>query len=138
MATLSIIAANCGRGTGEENSILEHGSKFSFKNDFFANSTVRSLSRSVNGVWFGYVEGIRVRSGKKFRIAAKIKKGKKRDYPWPDDIDPDSEKALTYLSYFKPLDEKPKPVALAFEKPLVDLEKKIIEVNCFLMLPILQ
>ncbi|KAL9435077.1 hypothetical protein AB3S75_021358 [Citrus x aurantiifolia] len=36
---------------------------------------------------------------------------------------------LTYLSYFKPQEEKPKPVTLPFERPLVDTEKKITEVR---------
>lgn len=70
------------------------------------------------------------RNGHKMRILANVRKGKKHDYPWPDDIDPlSSTGALTYLSSFKPLSEKPKPVTLAFEKPLVDLEKKIIEIS---------
>ncbi|KAL3536842.1 hypothetical protein ACH5RR_000208 [Cinchona calisaya] len=130
MTTLSIIAATCGRGSGEENNISEIGSNFCFRNEFFDNRAIRGLSRSLNGVWFRNVEGSRMRSVKTFRIAAKIKKGKKKhDYPWPDDIDPNCDKPLDYLSYFKPLDEKPKPVTLAFEKPLVDLEKKIIEVR---------
>ncbi|XP_015961687.1 acetyl-coenzyme A carboxylase carboxyl transferase subunit alpha, chloroplastic-like [Arachis duranensis] len=66
----------------------------------------------------------------RFNVAAKIRKGKKHDYPWPDKMDPNiSSGYLTYLSHFKPLAEKPKPVTLDFEKPLVDLEKKIIEVR---------
>ncbi|KAG6515516.1 acetyl-coenzyme A carboxylase carboxyl transferase subunit alpha, chloroplastic-like [Zingiber officinale] len=62
--------------------------------------------------------------------AAKIRKGKKHDYPWPKVIDPNMESGhLSYLSQFKPLAEKPKPVTLAFEKPLVELEKKITDVR---------
>lgn len=62
--------------------------------------------------------------------AAKIRKGKKHDYPWPKVIDPNLESGhLSYLSQFKSLTEKPKPVTLAFEKPLVDLEKKITDVS---------
>jgi acetyl-CoA carboxylase carboxyl transferase subunit alpha len=41
---------------------------------------------------------------------------------------------LTHLSHFKPLKEKPKPVTLDFEKPLVALEKKIIDVIHFKLL----
>ncbi|PON92038.1 Acetyl-CoA carboxylase, alpha subunit [Trema orientale] len=37
--------------------------------------------------------------------------------------------SMSYLSHFKPLAEKPKPFTLAFEKPLVDLEQKITEVQ---------
>ncbi|PON43079.1 Acetyl-CoA carboxylase, alpha subunit [Parasponia andersonii] len=63
-------------------------------------------------------------------LSTSLRRGKKHDYPWPDDIDPNiSSGHLSYLSHFKPLAEKPKPVTLAFEKPLVDLEQKIIEVQ---------
>lgn len=122
MTTLSMTAGNCGRGKGEESSFFEYKSSSSFGNELL-----------LTGVWFS--EKSKVRSGEKFRIvAAKARKWKKHDYPWPDDIDPHSGNPLKYLSYFKPLEEKPKPVTLAFEKPLVDLEKKIIEVNsCFLI-----
>ncbi|CAJ1818603.1 unnamed protein product [Sphenostylis stenocarpa] len=52
------------------------------------------------------------------------------DYPWPDNMDPNiSSGHLTYLSRFKPLAEKPKPVTLDFEKPLMDLEKKVMEIR---------
>nr|XP_027115143.1 acetyl-coenzyme A carboxylase carboxyl transferase subunit alpha, chloroplastic-like isoform X1 [Coffea arabica] len=130
MTSLSITAANYGRGRSEENSILGHWPSFSFRNELFSNSiTVGGLSGCSDGVWFRAVQESRVLSEKKFQVAAKIKRGKKHDYPWPDDIDPNTDNPLAYLSYFKPLDEKPKPVTLAFEKPLVDLEKKIMEVS---------
>lgn len=125
MTTLSIIATKYGRVRGGEDSVSD------IRNSFFSNSTIRSLSRSLNRVWLRNVEGSTVRSGKKFCVAAKIKKGKKHDYPWPDDMDPNCENPLKYLSYFKPLDKQPKPVTLEFEKPLVDLEKQIMEVGCF-------
>lgn len=65
-----------------------------------------------------------------FTVSAKIKKGKKHEYPWPEDADPNVKGGvLFHLSPFKPLKEKPKPVTLAFEKPLMDLEKKIIDVR---------
>ncbi|KAL4191617.1 hypothetical protein AMTRI_Chr07g81460 [Amborella trichopoda] len=73
---------------------------------------------------------VRIRQG--FRVFAKIGKGKKHDYPWPDpdQVDPNVKGGhLSYLSHFKPLPEKPKPVTLPFEKPLVDLEKKINDVR---------
>lgn len=58
---------------------------------------------------------------------------KKHEYPWPenpDQIDPSVKGGpLSYLSHFKPLSEKPKPVVLPFEKPLMDLQRKIIDVR---------
>ncbi|OMO85161.1 Acetyl-CoA carboxylase, alpha subunit [Corchorus capsularis] len=65
-------------------------------------------------------------------VTAKLRKVKKREYPWPADPDPNVKGGvLTHLSSFKPLKEKekPKPVTLDFEKPLVDLEKKIVDVR---------
>lgn len=65
-----------------------------------------------------------------FTVSSKLRKGKKHEYPWPDDADPNVKGGvLTHLSHFKPLKEKPKPVTLDFEKPLVALEKKIIDVR---------
>jgi acetyl-CoA carboxylase carboxyl transferase subunit alpha len=64
-------------------------------------------------------------------VAAKLRKGrKKKDYPWPANPDPNVKGGvLSHLSPFKPLKEKPKPVTLDFEKPLVDLQKKIMEIR---------
>ncbi|CAK7333553.1 unnamed protein product [Dovyalis caffra] len=63
-------------------------------------------------------------------VVAKARKVKKHEYPWPEDPDPNVKGGLlTHLSHFKPLKEKPKPVTLDFEKPLVALEKKIIDVR---------
>ncbi|KAJ6826725.1 acetyl-coenzyme A carboxylase carboxyl transferase subunit alpha, chloroplastic [Iris pallida] len=66
-------------------------------------------------------------------MAKIVRKGKtKQDYPWPDELDLDPNVkggVLSYLSHFKPLKEKPKPVTLPFEKPLMDLEKKIMDVQ---------
>ncbi|KAG8500771.1 hypothetical protein CXB51_002807 [Gossypium anomalum] len=63
-------------------------------------------------------------------VVAKLKKGKKHDYPWPADPDPNVKGGvLTHLSHFKPLKEKQKPVTLDFEKPLVEIEKKMIDVR---------
>ncbi|KAL8494927.1 hypothetical protein ACS0TY_019193 [Phlomoides rotata] len=36
---------------------------------------------------------------------------------------------LSHLSHFKPLKEKPEPVTIDFEKPLMDLQKKIVDVQ---------
>lgn len=67
-------------------------------------------------------------------VCAKIGKGKKgteHEYPWPEKL-PQGEittGALKYLNRFKPLANKPKPVTLPFERPIVDLENKIDEVR---------
>ncbi|KAK9910496.1 hypothetical protein M0R45_034455 [Rubus argutus] len=74
----------------------------------------------------GKVIGIEV--GTSFCVFAKIKRGRSMIIHGPDDMGPDiSSGHLSYLSHFKPLTEKPKPVTLPFEKPLVDLEKKITD-----------
>ncbi|GFY83735.1 acetyl Co-enzyme a carboxylase carboxyltransferase alpha subunit [Actinidia rufa] len=67
---------------------------------------------------------------KAFTVSAKVRKGKKREYPWPKDADPNVEGGLLrHLSPFKPMKEKekPKPVILEFEKHLVDRQKTIVE-----------
>ncbi|OVA14085.1 Acetyl-CoA carboxylase [Macleaya cordata] len=98
------------------------------KNIFITELLNISLYRRINGVSLKGKRVSRVQKGYKFSVFAKV--GKKHDYPWPDDLEPDIKSGpLPYLSYFKPLTEKPKPVTLGFEKPLVDLEKKIIEVR---------
>lgn len=64
-----------------------------------------------------------------FTVMAKVRKVKKHEYPWPEDPDLNVKGGvLSHLSPFKPLKEKPKPVTLDFEKPLMDLQKKIIDV----------
>ncbi|CAN0926392.1 Acetyl-coenzyme A carboxylase carboxyl transferase subunit alpha, chloroplastic [Linum grandiflorum] len=64
-------------------------------------------------------------------VAAKVRRTKKRDYPWPrGDPDPNVQGGvLRHLSPFKPLTVKPKPVILEFEKPLLNLEKQISDVK---------
>eukprot|EP00252_Welwitschia_mirabilis_P001202 TRINITY_DN1110_c0_g1_i1.p1 TRINITY_DN1110_c0_g1~~TRINITY_DN1110_c0_g1_i1.p1 ORF type:complete len:491 (-),score=78.02 TRINITY_DN1110_c0_g1_i1:359-1831(-) len=66
-------------------------------------------------------------------LAAKIRKGKKgaeTEYPWPDKVSGNvNDGYLGYLSRFKPLPSRPKPVVLPFEKPIADLEKKINEIR---------
>lgn len=77
-----------------------------------------------------HLERYRARRKCRFCVFSRIRKGQKHEYPWPGDIDPNLRSGhLNYLSHFKPLAEKPKPVTLDFEKPLVDLEKKIIDVS---------
>uniref|UniRef100_A0A0D6QSU5 acetyl-CoA carboxytransferase n=1 Tax=Araucaria cunninghamii TaxID=56994 RepID=A0A0D6QSU5_ARACU len=95
-----------------------------------------SSAHGVAGTFLPAMPGkfrVRVgRSGGSFTVmAAKIKKGKKgkeKEYPWPDKIpDDDTVSPLSYLSRFKPLKEKPKQVLLPFEKPIADLERKMTE-----------
>nr|ACT83680.1 chloroplast carboxyltransferase alpha subunit [Brassica napus] len=63
-------------------------------------------------------------------VTARLKKGKKFDHPWPSNPDPNVKGGvLSYLSTFKPLGDTQKPVTLDFEKPLVELEKKIVDVR---------
>ncbi|XP_030537140.1 acetyl-coenzyme A carboxylase carboxyl transferase subunit alpha, chloroplastic [Rhodamnia argentea] len=63
-------------------------------------------------------------------VTAKLRKVKKHEYPWPEDPDPNVKGGiLSHLSPFKPLKEKPKPVTLEFEKPLMLFEKKIRDVR---------
>ncbi|KAJ0110522.1 hypothetical protein Patl1_00409 [Pistacia atlantica] len=116
MSSLSLLAGNCATVSKGDVRGLELGSSSYFCEELFAGYFLKSSFKRLNR--------------KKFGVVAKVKIGKKHEYPWPDDIDPNiSSGHLTYLSHFKPLTEKPKPVTLPFEKPLVDLEKKIIEVR---------
>ncbi|XP_034709423.1 acetyl-coenzyme A carboxylase carboxyl transferase subunit alpha, chloroplastic-like [Vitis riparia] len=130
MTTLSLISRNCGSQGGNSDRAIESGLETRIHKDFFAGGLLIGSVRRLNGVWLKNLGSPRIESRNRFHVVAKIRKGKKHDYPWPDDIDPNlSSGHLSYLSYFKPLKEKPKPVTLAFEKPLVDLEKKIVEVR---------
>lgn len=85
----------------------------------------------VNGVPLKALGRARFRTKRReLAVTAKLRKWKKNEYPWPEDADPNVKGGiLTHLSSFKPLKQKPKPVTLDFEKPLVDLEKKIIDVT---------
>lgn len=91
----------------------------------------RSSKNGVNGIPLKALGRARFGSNRRgFSVTAKLRKVKKHEYPWPDDADPNVKGGvLTHLSHFKPLKEKQKPVTLDFEKPLVALEKKIIDVN---------
>ncbi|CAK7348058.1 unnamed protein product [Dovyalis caffra] len=114
--TLFLAAGNCGK----ERPCVEFGSNSSIGKDSFGEILLRSCKfRRGNG--YG-CKGV--------RVVARTKKWKKHEYPWPDNIDPNITSGhLSYLSHFKPLTDKPKPVALPFEKPLIDLEKRIVEVR---------
>ncbi|XP_054783789.1 acetyl-coenzyme A carboxylase carboxyl transferase subunit alpha, chloroplastic-like [Prosopis cineraria] len=96
-----------------------------------ASDLLRSSANGVSGVPLRTLG--RARLGLKrreFTVAAKLRKVKKHEYPWTKDPDPNVKGGvLSHLSYFKPLKEKQKPVTLDFEKPLVGLEKKIIDVR---------
>lgn len=128
MTTLSIVGGNYVSGRGLEDRTKETINQCIRKdhpaNYFLGSSFKRAIIRPKN------LGGSRNTKENRFHVFAKIRKGKKHDYPWPDNIDPNITSGfLTYLSHFKPLPEKPKSVTLDFEKPLVDLEQKIIEVQ---------
>ncbi|PHT40568.1 Acetyl-coenzyme A carboxylase carboxyl transferase subunit alpha, chloroplastic [Capsicum baccatum] len=121
MTTLSLAVGNGGKCRNAEELSSEFVPHLSLGSEF--------LNKRLYGLNLKDLESPKLRTRKKFRMGAAIRKWKKHDYPWPGDIDPDIKTPLKYLSYFKPLDEKPKPVTLAFEKPLLDLEKQLIEVR---------
>ncbi|XP_057435610.1 acetyl-coenzyme A carboxylase carboxyl transferase subunit alpha, chloroplastic-like [Lotus japonicus] len=127
MKTISLISGNymCGKGLEDCTNELIHPC---FGNKYLTNYFLGSSSKRTMFVWPKYLRSSRNTKEQRFHVAAKIRK--KHDYPWPDNIDPNITSGyLSYLSHFKPLAEKPKVVTLDFEKPLVDLEKKIIEIR---------
>lgn len=123
---------------GESSSYIS-GSQIHIRKGIHGAGLQRGLFNGVSSVWLKNVERSAARNGRSFRVVARIKKGQKHEYPWPEDIDPNLKSGhLSYLSHFKPLTQKPKPVTLEFEKPLVELEKKIIDVSysvCLVYLP---
>lgn len=130
MATLSILAGKCGSQREGTHQSFESASCLYYCKDFSASYLCGTSFRVENRSLSKVLEGSMISSRNRFDVTAKVRKGKKHDYPWPDDIDPNITTGhLTFLSHFKPLTEKPKPVTLPFEKPLVDLEKKITEVR---------
>ncbi|KAF9598534.1 hypothetical protein IFM89_028066 [Coptis chinensis] len=97
-----------------------------------ASDLLRSSSNGISGVPLKALGRVRLGaiSNTSLGVVAKLRKGKKHDYPWPKDADENIKGGvLTHLSHFKPLKDKPKPVTLDFEKPLMDLERKIIDVR---------
>ena len=106
-----------------------------------ASDLLRSSSNGVNGIPLRTLGRVRFGGSsatttkrRDSRVVAKIRKVKKHDHPWPDNPDPNVKGGiLTHLSHFKPLpeNEKPRPITLEFEKPLINLEKKIVDVNLF-------
>lgn len=130
MATLSMVTGKCARGSEGKDQGFESRSHLDFGKDFFGCYLFRTSSREANRNWSKAFEGSSIRSRNRFRISANVKRWKNHDYPWPGGIDPNfTGSYLNFLSHFKPLSEKPKPVTLPFEKPLVDLEQKITEVR---------
>jgi len=112
MATLSILTGKCGGQREGRNQGFESRSHVYFCKDFFTCYLFKTSFRGENRNWSKAFESSMIRRRNGF-------------------CDPNITSGhLTYLSHFKPLTEKPKPVTLPFEKPLVDLEKKIIEVSC--------
>lgn len=98
-----------------------------------ASDHLRSSSSCINGVPLRELGRTRLFfAGRRrdFSVAAKLRKVKKHEYPWPENPDPNVEGGVfTYLNRFKPLKEPPKPVILDFEKPLLDLQQKVDEVR---------
>ncbi|XP_022767661.1 acetyl-coenzyme A carboxylase carboxyl transferase subunit alpha, chloroplastic-like [Durio zibethinus] len=96
-----------------------------------ASDLLRSSSNGLSGIPLKTLGKARFSLKRRdVTVAAKLRKVKKYEHPWPADPDPNVKGGiLTHLSQFKPLKEKQKPVTLNFERPLVDLEKKIIDVR---------
>ncbi|KAF5750868.1 acetyl-coenzyme A carboxylase carboxyl transferase [Tripterygium wilfordii] len=96
-----------------------------------ASDLLRSSSNGVSGIPLKSQGRVQLYTRRRnFGVTAKLRKVKKHEYPWPEDPDPNVKGGiLSHLSHFKPLKEKPKPVTLDFEKPLVQLEKKISDVR---------
>ncbi|KAJ4834757.1 hypothetical protein Tsubulata_012593 [Turnera subulata] len=99
-----------------------------------ASDLLRSSSTGVNGIPLKRLGRAQFSSGNRgFSVVAKFRKSKKKyDYPWPKDPDPNVKGGiLRHLSNFKPLQdhEKPKPVVLDFERPLVKIDKQIAELE---------
>lgn len=108
-----------------------------------ASDYLRSSSNGVSGIPLKTLGRAMFTTTRRrdFSVTARLKKGKKFDHPWPANPDPNVKGGvLSYLSTFKPLGDAQKPVTLDFEKPLVELEKKIVDVRmntslcCFLRL----
>ncbi|XP_057523558.1 acetyl-coenzyme A carboxylase carboxyl transferase subunit alpha, chloroplastic [Amaranthus tricolor] len=98
-----------------------------------ASDYLRSSNSCINGVPLRELGRTRLVFGRKITyspVLAKLRKVKKHEYPWPEDPDLNVKGGvLSHLSSFKPLKEKPKPVTLDFEKPLIDLQRKIMDVR---------
>ncbi|KAG1361292.1 acetyl-coenzyme A carboxylase carboxyl transferase subunit alpha, chloroplastic [Cocos nucifera] len=115
---------------GGESCSFVSGSYINLRKTSLAADLQRSPFNGIGGAWLKHSGLSTTTNGRRFSVCSRIRKVQKHEYPWPDDIDPNLKSGhLSYLSHFKPLTEKPKPVTLPFEKPLIDLEKKIIDVR---------
>ncbi|KAF8085298.1 hypothetical protein N665_0672s0014 [Sinapis alba] len=98
-----------------------------------ASDYLRSSTNGVTGVslrTLGRRTMVTATTKSNLYVTARLKKGKKFDHPWPANPDPNVKGGvLSYLSTFKPLGNAQKPVTLDFERPLVELEKKIVDVR---------
>ncbi|CAH8329733.1 unnamed protein product [Eruca vesicaria subsp. sativa] len=98
-----------------------------------ASDYLRSSTNGVTGVslrTLGRRAMVTSTRSSNLYVTARLKKGKKFDHPWPSNPDPNVKGGvLSYLSEFKPLGDTQKPVTLDFERPLVELEKKILDVR---------
>jgi len=96
-----------------------------------ASDLLRSSTSGFNGVPLRSLgKGRLVLKSRDFSVAARLRKPKKFDNPWPANPDPNVKGGvLSYLARFKPLEEKPRRVILDFEKPLADMQKKINDVT---------
>ncbi|CAA3027368.1 acetyl-coenzyme A carboxylase carboxyl transferase subunit alpha, chloroplastic [Olea europaea subsp. europaea] len=96
-----------------------------------ASDLLKSSSNSICGVPLKALGRAQLGAKRRdFTISAKVRKVKRHEYPWPEDPDLNVKGGvLSHLSPFKPLKEKPKPVTLDFERPLLDLQKKIVDVQ---------
>ncbi|XP_029123355.1 acetyl-coenzyme A carboxylase carboxyl transferase subunit alpha, chloroplastic [Elaeis guineensis] len=115
---------------GGESCSFVSGSYINLRKTSLAAILQRSPFNGIGGAWLRHLGLSTATNGRRFSVCSRVRKVQKHEYPWPDDIDPNLKSGhLSYLSHFKPLTEKPKPVTLPFEKPLIDLEKKIIDVR---------
>lgn len=96
-----------------------------------ASDLLRSSTSGFNGVPLRSLgKGRLVLKSRDFSVAARLRKPKKFDNPWPANPDPNVKGGvLSYLARFKPLEEKPRRVILDFEKPLADMQKKINDIQ---------
>ncbi|RDY09325.1 Acetyl-coenzyme A carboxylase carboxyl transferase subunit alpha, chloroplastic, partial [Mucuna pruriens] len=88
---------------------------------YLANYFLGCSFKSATIIWPKYLNGARNnRKDQKFHVAAKIRKVKKHDYPWPDNME-----SKYYLFHFKPLAEKPKPVRRMADDTGLDFSNQI-------------
>ncbi|KAG6470293.1 hypothetical protein ZIOFF_071358 [Zingiber officinale] len=129
MSSLSLSLIDAAGLAGNRGSFVS-GSRILLRKQLLGADLERCSAYAIGRSWMKNLGGSVAANSRRFSVSAKIRKGKRHDYPWPKDIDPNLESGhLSYLSPFKPLTEKPKPVTLAFEKPLHDLEKKMADVR---------